>query len=67
MDPRSAEHVLRLLREAADQTGQTVVLVTHDPRVAAWADTALFLQAGRIAHTLANPTVQSVLACWDTL
>jgi putative ABC transport system ATP-binding protein len=67
LDPRSAEHVLRLLREAVDQTGQTIVLVTHDPRVAAWADEVLFLRAGRLMHSLPNPTVESVLACWDTL
>ena len=48
LDPRTARDVLRLLREAVDQTGQTVVLVTHDPMAAAWADSVVFLSGGRI-------------------
>jgi len=67
LDPRSAGHVLRLLREAVDQTGQTIVLVTHDPAAAAWADSVLFLSAGRIVDELAAPSAASVLNRWETL
>ncbi|NUR27751.1 MAG: ABC transporter ATP-binding protein, partial [Catenulispora sp.] len=67
LDPRTAGHVLRLLREAVDQTGQTVVLVTHDPAAAAWADTAVFLSEGRIVDELTTPTAAAVLNRWETL
>jgi putative ABC transport system ATP-binding protein len=67
LDPRTAGHVLRLLREAADQTGQTVILVTHDPVVAAWADTAVFLSEGRVVDEVTALTAAKVLNRWETL
>jgi putative ABC transport system ATP-binding protein len=67
LDPRTAGHVLRLLREAVDATGQTVVLVTHDPVAAAWADSVVFLSAGRIVDELPHPTAATVLTRWETL
>jgi putative ABC transport system ATP-binding protein len=67
LDPRTAGHVLRLLREAVDSTGQTVVLVTHDPAAAAWADSVVFLSAGRVVDELARPTAATVLTRWETL
>ncbi|MFJ9516898.1 ABC transporter ATP-binding protein [Kitasatospora sp. NPDC101801] len=67
LDPRSAGHVLRLLREAVDQTGQTIVLVTHDPAAAAWADSVVFLGGGRIVDEMVSPTAEAVLNRWDTL
>ncbi|MEY9856262.1 putative ABC transport system ATP-binding protein [Catenulispora sp. GAS73] len=67
LDPRTAGHVLRLLREAVDATGQTVVLVTHDPTAAAWADSAVFLSQGRIVDELTRPTAATVLNRWETL
>ncbi|RFU40703.1 ABC transporter ATP-binding protein [Actinomadura logoneensis] len=65
LDPRTAREVLRLMREAVDRSGQTVVLVTHDPVAASWADSVLFLDGGRIVEELVSPTVASVLARWD--
>jgi len=67
LDPRTAGHVLRLMREAVDQTGQTIVLVTHDPAAAAWADSVVFLSEGRIVDELTAPTAAAVLNRWDTL
>ncbi|MEY9929153.1 putative ABC transport system ATP-binding protein [Catenulispora sp. GP43] len=67
LDPRTAGHVLRLLREAVDATGQTVVLVTHDPAAAAWADSVVFLSEGRIVDELPRPTASAVLTRWETL
>ena len=67
LDPRTAGHVLRLLREAVDATGQTVVLVTHDPAAAAWADSVVFLSEGRIVDELPHPTAATVLNRWETL
>jgi putative ABC transport system ATP-binding protein len=67
LDPRTAGHVLRLLREAVDAIGQTVVLVTHDPVAAAWADSVVFLSEGRVVDELARPTAATVLNRWETL
>ncbi|MWA06565.1 ATP-binding cassette domain-containing protein [Actinomadura sp. LD22] len=67
LDPRSARGVLRLLREAADVTGQTVVLVTHDPVAAAAADSVLFLSGGRIVDELSAPSVAAVMNRWESL
>ncbi|MCP9955926.1 ABC transporter ATP-binding protein [Actinomadura madurae] len=67
LDPRTARDVMRMLREAVDLTGQTVVLVTHDPMAAAWADSVVFLSRGRIVDELAAPTVAAVMARWETL
>ncbi|WUI04369.1 ABC transporter ATP-binding protein [Spirillospora sp. NBC_00431] len=67
LDPRTARDVLRMLREAADRTGQTVVLVTHDPMAAAWADSVVFLSRGRIVDELVAPTVSAVMGRWESL
>ncbi|WP_243774165.1 ABC transporter ATP-binding protein [Actinomadura barringtoniae] len=67
LDPRTARDVLRLLREAVDQTGQTVVLVTHDPMAAAWADSVVFLSGGRIVDELVAPSPTTVMTRWETL
>ncbi|MFK0198149.1 ABC transporter ATP-binding protein [Streptomyces lavendulae] len=67
LDPRSAGHVLKLLREAVDEMGRTVVLVTHDPVAAAWADSVVFLGGGRIVDELTAPSAETVLARWDSL
>ena len=55
LDPYTAETVLGLLRRAVNETGQTVVVVTHDPAVAAYADSAIILDRGRIAEVRATP------------
>jgi len=61
LDSRSGGEVLRLLRESVDRFAQTVVMVTHDPTAAAWADEALFLADGRIVDRLEDPTAERVL------
>jgi putative ABC transport system ATP-binding protein len=61
LDSRSGGEVLGLLRESVDRFGQTVVMVTHDPAAAAWADDALFLADGRIVDRLEQPTAERVL------
>jgi putative ABC transport system ATP-binding protein len=50
LDTASENEVLRLLRQAVDDFGQTVVMVTHDPHAASFADRLLALRDGRIAH-----------------
>jgi putative ABC transport system ATP-binding protein len=66
LDSRSARRILELLRAVADEARRTVVLVTHDPVAAAYADAVVFLTDGRIAGWLQDPTVERVaerLAC----
>jgi putative ABC transport system ATP-binding protein len=50
LDSKAGADVLRLLRQAVDQFGQTVVMVTHDPAAAAHADRLITLRDGRIVH-----------------
>jgi len=61
LDSRSSGEVLSILRSSVDQLEQTVVIVTHDPRAAAWADRVVFLADGRIVDELRAPTADSVL------
>lgn len=60
LDTRSARDVLRLLQEAVRVHGRTVVMVTHDPVAASYADSVLFLADGRLAGGLAAPTADAV-------
>ncbi|MCC6803971.1 MAG: ABC transporter ATP-binding protein [Anaerolineae bacterium] len=48
LDSRSSDEVVQMLRETVDRWGQTLILVTHDPRVAAYADRIIFLKDGNI-------------------
>jgi putative ABC transport system ATP-binding protein len=61
LDSRSSAEVLGFLRRSARELGQTVVMVTHDPTAAAYADRVVFLVDGRIAGELADPTAERVL------
>ncbi len=48
LDSRSSDEVIQMLRQTVDQWKQTMILVTHDPRVAAYADRIVFLNDGKI-------------------
>jgi putative ABC transport system ATP-binding protein len=61
LDSRSGAEVLGLLRKSVDRYGQTVVMVTHDPAAAAWADAAVFLCDGRLVEGIEAPSAQRVL------
>jgi putative ABC transport system ATP-binding protein len=61
LDSRAAGEILRLLRRAVDDFGQTVVMVTHDPNAAAFSDRVIFMADGRVADELAPPTTDHVL------
>jgi putative ABC transport system ATP-binding protein len=61
LDSRSSAEVLGFLRRSAAELGQTVVMVTHDPTAAAYADRVVFLADGRIVGELADPTAARVL------
>jgi putative ABC transport system ATP-binding protein len=60
LDTRTGQGVLGLLRNLVDGDGQTVVMVTHDPVAAAYADRVLLLADGRVAGVLDSPTVDDV-------
>ena len=61
LDSRSGLELLRFLRRAVDDLGQTVVMVTHDPGAAAHSDLVLFLADGRIVDEMPEPTAEAVL------
>lgn len=61
LDSRAGLEVLGFLREAVDELGQTVVMVTHDPSAAAHSDLVLFLGDGRIVDEMERPTADAVL------
>jgi putative ABC transport system ATP-binding protein len=60
LDTRTGREVLALLREIVDGDGRTVVMVTHDPSAAAWADRVILLADGRLAGTLEAPSADEV-------
>ncbi len=62
LDSVSSTEVLNFLRSSVDDFGATVVMVTHDPSAAGYADEALFLADGAIHDVLLNPTRDLVLA-----
>ncbi|MEU6075413.1 ABC transporter ATP-binding protein [Micromonospora sp. NPDC047074] len=62
LDSRTGLQVLRFFRQAVDEFGQTVVMVTHDPLAASWAHRVLFLRDGTLVEELAAPTAESILA-----
>ncbi len=61
LDSRSGGSVLSFLRSSVREMGQTVVMVTHDPVAAAYADRVLFLADGRIVDEMTSPTAERVL------
>ena len=60
LDLRTGRQVLGLFRELVDTLGQTVVMVTHDPVAASYADRVLFLADGRVVDRLDRPTAEAV-------
>ncbi|MFI0716126.1 ABC transporter ATP-binding protein [Streptomyces inhibens] len=62
LDSRSGAEVLGFLRMSVRELGQTVVMVTHDPVAASYADHGVLLADGKVAAQLARPTTDTVLA-----
>lgn len=67
LDSESSKQVLRYLREAVNDFGQSVVMVTHEAAAAAYADRVLFLSDGQIVAELNHPERESVLAAQSEL
>jgi putative ABC transport system ATP-binding protein len=61
LDSRAGAEVLSLLRRSVRELGQTVVMVTHDPVAASYADRVVFLADGELVGELRDPTPESVL------
>jgi putative ABC transport system ATP-binding protein len=67
LDSASSADLLSLLRKSVNTLGQTVVMVTHDPAAAAYADRVLFLADGRLVDEMTAPTADRVLDRMKTL
>ncbi|MEU2392991.1 ABC transporter ATP-binding protein [Streptomyces sp. NPDC007369] len=61
LDSRAGAEVLGFLRRSVDELGQTIVMVTHDPVAASYADRVVFLADGRIVDEMHAPTAEEVL------
>jgi putative ABC transport system ATP-binding protein len=61
LDSRTGAEILGFLRRAAREYRQTIVMVTHDPVAASYADRVVFLADGKVVDELADPTAQAVL------
>jgi putative ABC transport system ATP-binding protein len=61
LDSRSGTEVLKFLQNSVREFGQTIVLVTHDPNAASYAERVIFLADGRVVDEMADPTAERVL------
>ena len=61
LDSSTGTEILTFMRRAVDESGQTIVMVTHDPHAASYADNELFLAAGQIIDEMPDPTTDRVL------
>jgi putative ABC transport system ATP-binding protein len=60
LDSKTGAEILAFMRQAVRELGQTIVMVTHDPVAASYADRAVFLADGRIVDEIDDPTADSV-------
>jgi putative ABC transport system ATP-binding protein len=67
LDSRTGKEILELLHSSVDEYGQTLVMVTHDARVAAVADRTLFLADGVIVRDLGNATEHDLILAMEEL
>jgi len=61
LDSRAGAEILEFMCRAVKDMGQTIVMVTHDPNAASYADAVLFLNDGRIVDQMEDPTAERVL------
>ena len=61
LDSKSSSDVLSFMRRAVKEFGQTIVMVTHDPNAASYADRVIFLADGKVVDEISQPTAASVI------
>jgi putative ABC transport system ATP-binding protein len=61
LDSITGSEILTFMRKAVDELGQTIVMVTHDPVAASYADRIIFLADGRVVNEMTSPTPERVL------
>ncbi|CAN5541339.1 ABC transporter ATP-binding protein [soil metagenome] len=61
LDSRASAEILGFMRRAVTEYGQTIVMVTHDPVAASYADRVLVLADGKLVHEMLQPTTDSVV------
>ena len=67
LDSKSGAELLGFMRRAVDESGQTIVMVTHDANAASYADRIIFLADGRVVDEMLDPTAERVLDRIKTL
>jgi len=61
LDSKSSDEVLHMLRQSVDDLGQTVVMVTHDPEAASYADRLIVLRDGQVVHDGSAGSAEDVI------
>jgi putative ABC transport system ATP-binding protein len=61
LDSHASVEILEFMRRAVREFGQTIVMVTHDPTAASYADRVVFLADGQIVDQMTEPTAQRIL------
>lgn len=61
LDSRSSKEVLAFLKDSVERTGQTIIMVTHDPKAASYANRVLVLADGRITDDMDEPSYERIL------
>lgn len=61
LDSRSSKEVLTFLKDSVERTGQTIIMVTHDPKAASYANRVLVLADGRITDDMDEPSYERIL------
>ena len=61
LDSNSGSEVLTFMRNAVDEFGQTIVMVTHDPNAAAYSDRVVFLADGKVVEDMSDPTADGII------
>lgn len=67
LDSKTGTALLQYLRRCSSEQGQTIIMVTHDPKAAAYADRALVLLDGQIVDDVASPSAELMLATFGRL
>jgi putative ABC transport system ATP-binding protein len=61
LDSRAGAEILEFMRQAVADLGQTIVMVTHDPSAAGYAERVVFLADGQVVDEMFQPTAERVL------